>query len=114
MHARARARLTLALVFLLGCASTGNWQLLPTRPATDVPDRFEPIDRALRLTPGDTLAGRGCLSPLIDPRDGATIRFVRSADVGDYEAPSGRYGVGPEELLRIECNTGRVLGVVGR
>ena len=87
---------------------------LPIRPATRAPARFEPENRALRLTPGDTLAGAGCLSPMVDPRDGAQLRFVFSASYGDYEVPAGRYGASANELLRLDCNTGRVIGIVRR
>jgi len=108
-------RQVIALALLaLGACATANWQLASPRDAVDVPARFEPVDAGLRLTPGDTLAGSGCLSPLVDPRDGTRISFIRSADVGDYEVEGGRYGVGSGELLRIECNTGRVIGIVGR
>ena len=87
---------------------------LPIRPATRTPARFEPQNRALRLTPGDTIAGAGCVSPMIDPRDGAELRFVFSTSYGDYEVPAGRYGAGANELLRLDCNTGRVIGLVRR
>jgi hypothetical protein len=41
--------------------------------------------------------------------------MVRAASgIGDYEVPEGRYGVGPGEVLRLDCSTGRVLGIVGR
>lgn len=110
---RASQAIALALLALGACA-TANWQLASPRDAVDVPARFEPVDASLRLTPGDTLAGSGCLSPLVDPRDGTRISFIRSADVGDYEVEGGRYGVGSGELLRIDCNTGRVVGIVPR
>ena len=86
-----------------------------SRPAVDVPARFEPADATLRVAPADTLAGGGCLSPLIDPRDGAVLRMQRSGvERGDYTVPEGRYGVGPLELLQLWCNTGRPLGIVRR
>ena len=58
-----------------------------------------------------------CRSPLIDPRDQTQIRIVRSGGSGgghrgDYEVPAGRYGVGENELLRIECSSGEPLGIV--
>ena len=87
---------------------------LRVRPATDAPPRFEPRDASLRLTSGDTLAGPGCLSPMIDPRDRTEVRFVFSKTYGDYEMPAGRYGAGAGELLRLDCNTGRVIGIVRR
>lgn len=103
-----------ALAALAGCAVGGGTMSAVLRPAELTPPRFEPELAELRL-PADTIAGGGCRSPLHDPRDGTEIRFVRSAaGVGDYHVPSGRYGVGPGELLRVECNTGRAIGIVRR
>ncbi len=31
---------------------------------------------------------------------------------GDYSVPEGKYGVQKGELLRINCRTGEVLGIV--
>ena len=84
----------------------------PTREAVDAPERFITEDMPAAAAVADTLPGPGCRSPLIDPRDGTRLRMVNSQRrVGDYAAP-GRYGVGPNELLRVECNTGRVIGIV--
>ena len=113
------------LVALLGtgaiasCAHTSAMSAerrdtLPVRPASDAPARFEPRNASLRLAPGDTLAGPGCLSPMVDPRDGTEVRFVFSTSYGEYELPAGRYGARAGELLRLECNTGRVIGLVPR
>ena len=85
---------------------------LPVRPASDAPARFEPRDTSLRVAPGDTLAGPGCLSPMVDPRDSIEVRFVFSTSYGDYDVPAGRYGARPGERLRLDCNTGRVIGLV--
>lgn len=85
----------------------------PAREAVDVPERFVTEDTPEDWVASDTLPGPGCRSPLIDPRDGTRLRMVSSQRrVGDYAAPEGRYGVEPGELLRVECNTGRVLGIV--
>jgi hypothetical protein len=105
------------VVVTVGCAGatvSGNRDTLPIRAASDVPARFEPRDAAMRLVPGDTLAGPGCLSPMVDPRDRTEIRFISSKWYGDYEVPTGRYGARPGEVLRLECSTGRVLGLVPR
>lgn len=62
-----------------------------------------------------TVASRSCASALVDPRDGTEVRFGNSVPAyGDYEVPTGRYGVKPGEALRIECNTGKVLAVATR
>jgi len=85
------------------------------RNAENVPNHFEPKNPDARIIPPDTIAGSGCLSPMVDPRDGTEIGFLRSGDgYADYATPNGMYGVGRNELLRLECNTGRVLGVVRR
>jgi len=113
----ARTVLILALAsWGLGCATTSDFapgQRLA--PALDAPARFEPQQAELRLAQGDTLAGRGCVSPLVDPRDGTVLRMIRSAEtLGDYEAPAGRYGAGTEYLVRVVCNTGAPAGLAPR
>lgn len=100
---------------LVGCAATSDFGPgAPTPvPAVDTPVRFEPTDPALRLSPGDTLAGSGCLSPLVDPRTGARYPLVRSGGTaGDYRVPEGRYGARAGQLLRVACNTGEARGLV--
>jgi hypothetical protein len=107
-------RTSTTTLLLAACASGAGTMTAVIRPAEAAPTRFEPELAELRVA-GDTIAGRGCRSPMVDPRDGTVITFLRSRmDVGDYDVPSGRYGVGPGELLRIECNTGQVVGVVRR
>ena len=115
-----RLTLLLAASVIGGCAvkpssmTADARDRLPVRRATDVPARFEPRNTALRLSPGDTIQGSGCVSPMVDPRDGTEVRFVFSTAYGDYEVPAGRYGAGADQLLRLECNTGRVIGLVRR
>lgn len=119
---RAIRDLTFPVTFALGllvagCATAGSTgpDDPPLRMAVDAPERFEPPPTRARLEPADTLPGGGCLSPMTDPRDGTEARLVRSwVRHGDYEVPTGRYGVGDGELLRLECNTGGVAGVVRR
>ena len=53
------------------------------------------------------------LSTMHDPRNKTEIRMVRAANgQADYKVPDGRYGVGKHQLLRLDCNTGRPLGIV--
>ena len=107
---------TVSGLALGGCAAPGTQGGRP-RPleGAGAPERFEPVGPALRVAPADTLTGGGCLNPLIDPRSGDRLVLVRSTTGhGDYEVREGRYGVGPAELIRVECNTGRPLGVVRR
>jgi len=83
------------------------------RSASNVPFRFDPDPPAARVAPADTIAGEGCRNPMLDPRDGQRLTLVRSlGGEGDYRVPMGTYGVRPGELLRLECNTGRVVGIV--
>lgn len=83
------------------------------RPATDLPETFS-FDAA-------SLAGSNrparCSNPIIDPRDGTELRLVRERQYrhGDYLPDrAGRYGVGRGELLRLDCNTGEIVGIVPR
>lgn len=88
---------------------------VPTRSAEGAPERFDPVAPTVRVPPADTISASGCTSPMRDPRDGTIIRFIRSATThADFEVPAGQYGVGPREVLRLDCNTGQVVGVVRR
>lgn len=108
-----------ALATVLPACSVGQPNSFPSlvtaRPAENVPERFVPADRSLLISPGDTIAGDGCRSPMADPRDGTQLTMVRSQQgYADYEVPAGRYGVGDGEVLRLVCNTGLVAGIVRR
>ncbi len=106
-----------ALLLSLGGCAGGYTMAVPdttARPAQDAPDRFlegsydDDTTRAPQPDPA-------CHSPMTDPRDGTRLRLARSAGGrGDYETPEDRYGVGPEELLRLDCTTGAVVGIVPR
>lgn len=98
----------LVFALLFGCGSASNASMdAVLRPAENTPAVFEP---ALGLK----LGGNACKSPMLDPRNETEIRMIRSfgAGVGDYEVPNGMYGVERGELLRINCNTGEVVGIV--
>jgi hypothetical protein len=103
-------------VMSAGCVNSGSggrtgndWLAsLATADTTDV--RLLPADEALRLQPEDTLAGPGCLNPLVDPRDGSTLTLVRSAGgYGVYAAPETAPGSGNRVTYDVHCNTGRVV-----
>lgn len=104
----------LMLLFLVSCGTTPNTGTRSMtsieRQASDVPARFEaPI--------GIERTSNACVTPLTDPRDGTTIKLITSfgdQEVGDYEVPPGRYGVEENELLRINCRTGDIMGIVRR
>lgn len=114
---RLRLACVAVLPLLLTTCALGTSGSFPAstdaRPAAGVPFRFDPEAPAGRVTPADTIAGEGCRNPMLDPRDGQRLTLVRSlGGEGDYRVPTGMYGVGVGELLRIECNTGRVVGIV--
>ena len=99
----------LALILSGACAPTSQ----AIKPAMDAPTHFlvrAPDGKSVEPTPGEA-----CRNPMIDPRDGAYLILIRSAHGhGDYQVPVARYGVRKGELLRIECGTGLVVGIVKR
>jgi len=106
---RLAACAPLALAF---ACSIGHEASFPadaqSRAAFDTPPAFE-----FRGAAG--AAPDACHNPMVDPRDGAELRLVRSSGGrGDYEVPPGRYGAGEEFLLRLECGSGRPIGLVPR
>ena len=103
----------------LAACATGGMSSFPddstVHPAQALPERFEPVAPMTRVAPADTVAGNGCTSPFGDPRDGTLLRMERAiAPRADYSVPAGRYGVGSNELLRLDCNTGIPIGIVRR
>ena len=94
-------------IFMLSCGTSVPAVMGDIiRQPENTPDTFIPEEEV-------SLEANSCKSPMVDPRDGTEIRFVRSeGGVGDYEVPSGRYGIGSSELLRLYCETGEVAGVV--
>lgn len=110
---------SVGLSAVLGACAIGGRGSFPAdsaaRPAQELPARFEPVAPATRLAPADTIAGPGCTSPFRDPRDGTLLRMERAISPrADYAVPAGHYGVGPDELLRLDCNTGVAVGIVRR
>lgn len=105
------------VTFAAACGASSDFGPMAPAPVpgTDLPTRFEPLTEAQRIQPGDTLAGPGCLSPMVDPRSDDRYLLVRSGEgLGDYRVPEGRYGAERDDFLRLECNTGRPLGLVRR
>ena len=118
---RIAAPLATALLLVLsGCAvSSGSTYPAdaPARAASGTPDHF----MVGTLEPGGALGepreSGACRNPMVDPRDGTRLTLVQSqrgeaGQVGDYRVPDGRYGVGAGELLRLDCGSGRAIGVV--
>jgi hypothetical protein len=87
------------------------------RGTTDATLR-QPLDPPARFVTADGVASEdGCRMTMIDPRDQTSLRLARSAQYGmsyrgDYEVATGRYGIQQGELLRIDCSTGEVIGIV--
>lgn len=76
------------------------------RPATYAPAAFEFAAPA---------SGSTCRNPATDPRDATRIVLVRAAGGrGDYAVPANRYGVERDQLLRLDCASGAVIGIVPR
>ena len=104
-----RSIILVLFVLLVGCGTTSNsfTSQEVVRNATDTPAYFENP----AAVPGEKI----CKSPLIDPRDGTEISFLRASwPMADYEVPSGKYGVRGTELLRVNCESGEVVGIVKR
>jgi hypothetical protein len=108
-----------AVVVLSGCASSrGSMEAPVVAQAKNLPDHFmvavTGIAQAEEPKPGE-----GCRNPMVDPRNGTPLNLMRSkSGVGDYQV-QGRdyeldssYGVDPRHLLRIDCATGKALGIV--
>ena len=95
---------TLMLVF--SCKSVTTFIDNDISGALDLPEAFVPEE-------GMSLDKNSCKNPMIDKRDGTRITMV-SADnnQGSYQVPSGKYGLKEGELLRLDCSTGQVIGIV--
>ena len=105
---------TIAVMTLATGCAVNHAAVVTPRAALDLPGRFEPIDATARTWPSDTLVGSGCLTTLKDPRDDSEIHAARAGGgMADFRIQDGRYGVRPGELLRVVCNTGQPVGVVG-
>ena len=108
-----RARVLVGVLILAASGGCSTWhKAIATtpdridRPATDVPDMFVRED-------GRPNAGTPCLATLVDPRDKSTLQLVRSIPgQGDYRVAAGKYGASGTELLRVDCATGRPVGLV--
>ena len=78
----------------------------------DVPDHFMVAASGLGKSK-EPSAEEGCRNPMVDPRDGTLLTLRRSAQgIGDYWVEDLKYGVTPRQLLRVDCATGKPLGVV--
>ncbi len=82
-------------------------------PVGVVPSRFV-FDASAVNT--DSAAVPACASPLVDTRTGTRLLLIRSDQGrrGDYAVTPASYGVGPADLLRVDCRSGAVIGIVPR
>jgi hypothetical protein len=104
-----------ALVLTL-TACTARHPAPPPRAPQDAPHHFllVVLDASGTETTAEPLGTPACRSPLQDP-DGTRLTLERSAPgQGDYLVEGGRYGVREGELLRVECATGKPVGIVPR
>lgn len=104
----------LLAVATAGCATTSFATMDYVGEMQDTPDRFL-IGSNNGEAVTEPVSGEGCRNPMVDPRDNTRITLIRSgANVGDYQVPENRYGVERGQLLRLDCETGRPLGIVRR
>jgi hypothetical protein len=115
-----------ALLALPGCTTGKNDMSRPiVGVPLNMPDHFMVVVSGIASVE-EPKPGEGCKSPLADPR-GKTVKTLltlkRSADgKGDYvvetmgDESSGidgkAYGLTSRQLLRIDCATGKALGIV--
>ena len=110
---RPTGALLLMAAAALGCASshTGGFPSdASVRPLTDAPTQFALSGGARTRMSTDI-----CQSPLVDQRNGTTLRLERSVPGrGDYEVPAGHYGAQAGDLVRVDCRTLQPIGLVRR
>ncbi|MBZ9632253.1 hypothetical protein LB465_15835 [Salegentibacter sp. LM13S] len=100
---------TAVIVFLLmscGSMTTPDSDQIIRQPE-DAPANFA-------LANGMNFEENVCKSPMVDPEDGTELIMVRSwgNGIGDYEVPEGKYGLAKREFLRVNCETGKLIGIV--
>ena len=86
--------------------------------AKNLPDHFMVVVSGLAQKE-EPKPGEGCRNPMVDPRDGTALNLMRSKNgIGDYQVLGHQYeldssyGVDSRHLLRIDCATGKALGIV--
>src|ERR1039458_3895274 len=109
-----------ALVALAGCASSRSSMAGPVgAEGKNLPDHFMVAVTGIAQNE-EPKPGEGCRNPMVDPRNGTPLNLMRSQNgTGDYLNLSEygldlTYGVDSRHLLRIDCATGKALGIVDR
>ena len=108
-----------AMVAFAGCASGRSSMAGPVvAEAKNLPDHFMVAATGIASSE-EPKPGEGCRNPMVDPRDGTLLHLVRSKDgKGDYQVLDRdlelktAYGVDSQHLLRLDCATGKALGIV--
>jgi len=109
------------LAVLTGCTSAhGSMEGPVVAEARNLPDHFMVVASGIAQK-AEPKPGEPCRNPMGDPRDGTLLNLVRSKDgTGDYQALGEeyelhwRYGLDSRHLLRVDCPTGKALGIVVR
>ncbi|MEO8585828.1 MAG: hypothetical protein ABI584_06685 [Acidobacteriota bacterium] len=109
-----------AAAALAACASSPMTGKIVAQ-ATELPDHFMVTESGLSRM-DEPKAGEGCKNPMADPRKGTILNLMRSkGEVGDYQLLGeddfeiqARYGVDSTHYLRIDCATGKALGIVAQ
>jgi hypothetical protein len=115
---RSLAVLVLALA---GCASTSGKDMSGpvVGAALDAPDHFM-VARSGIGKFEEPKADGACRNPMVDPRNKTELLLRRSAGgKGDYGVDlgvygGGKYGMTTQQLLRIDCATGKAIGIVAQ
>jgi hypothetical protein len=122
MKKTTRVKFAMALgaaAALVACASgRGSMAGGIVAEAKDLPDHFMVSVSGLAQSE-EPKAGEGCRNPMVDPRNGTELNLMRSKDgIGDYQvlgeqySAGSRYGVDSRHYLRVDCATGKALGIV--
>jgi hypothetical protein len=108
----------LAALSLAGCASSsGDLSGPVVGVPLDLPDHFVVARTGFGKTE-EPKADGVCRNPMLDPRDRTELTLRRSAGGrGDYWPEAGirgshTYGLTSQQLLRIDCATGKAVGIV--
>jgi hypothetical protein len=118
MHAKGKNLFTAvgiaALLALAGCASGTKSET--SQPivgvALDVPDHFKVVVSGIGKS-ADPKPGEKCRNPMVDPRDKTLLELRRSSGAtGDYRVQGEKYGLTSQQLLRVDCGTGKAVGIV--